>query len=121
VIGGGFVEGLLGGRVDGHGGTCLGLVVVAAAAELVGVEGGVTGGVVQPGEEGLLGEAWFLLREQEENGLGDVVGVLGGEAAGDAVDEVGVAAGEEGEGVGVAIAEEGGEEVVVGGGVAHRT
>jgi hypothetical protein len=96
-------------------------VVFAAAAELVGVEGGVTGGVVQPGKEGFFSEAWFLLREEEENGLGDVVGVLGGKATGDAVDERGVPPGEEGEGVGVAIAEEGGEEVVVGGGVAHRT
>ena len=95
-----------------HGG--LAFVALAAAVGAAGVLGTEAGRLKEPaGEGGAIAKSVGFLNEEEEDGLGDVVGVVGALAGGGGVDEVDVARDEGGEGGGVA-AEVGVEEVGVG-------
>ena len=118
VVPGGRVGRVGGGCGGGHGGGGLAFVAAAAGLGADGVGGGVAGGVVEPtGEEDGRLEAGGALGEEEEDGLGGVVGevaVAAGLAEAGVVDEVGVAVDELGEGVVVVVAGVGGEELGVG-------
>ncbi len=120
-VGGDFLpEGIYvffrGGLFRAHGG---GLLFVTAAGGLLleGVGGAVAGGAEEPAVElAVGGEAWGFLRDEDEDGLGDVFGGLGvaHEAAREGIDPVDVAADELGEGVLVFVGGEVGEELGVG-------
>ncbi len=106
----------LGGLFRAHGG---GLLFVTAAGgflfECVG--SAVAGGAEEPAVElAVGGEESGFLRDEDEDGLGDVLGGLGvaDEAVGEGIDPVDVAADELGEGVLVFVGGEGREQLGVG-------
>ncbi len=99
-----------------HGGGLL-FVTAAGGILLEGVGGAVAGGAEEPAVELAVGrEEWGFLRDEDENGLGDVFGELGvpDEAAGSGIDPIDVAADEFGECCLVFAGGVGGEQLVVG-------